>query len=523
MDFLVILIPLLPILGALIIGGGFIFNEHKEDDPENKTAGIARFAIVLTCFITIILMISDFLGKNDGIYQLGHWIESKTLKIELSFITSGFNVVLASLFSIILVIITQFSTFYLHKEPGFVRYLFILSLFSSGMMLIVLSGNAILTFVGWEIAGLCSYFLISFAYNRPVATINATRVFVTNRIGDASFILGIALTFYYAGTTSWTDLNSITDKLTLPTASVISLCFAVAAFAKSAQLPFTPWLARAMEGPTPSSAVFYGSVMIHSGVFLVILLQPVFERAPYSMLLLVVVGLMTAIYSFIVGLTQTDVKSSICFAITGQIGLMFVECGLGYWELASWHLCAHAIVRAYQVLSSPSLVFNGNRNPMHPVSDNLSRLRWLYNTSLQRFWLDPITDRALVRPINGLGRDLDYFDSVIIDRAMGSPTSSSVKVLSSLVQLEKHEQGVKLPYEVGSFGSGNGIAGTLFEWTAKGMSWFEERLVLQGIGMDMVDIGKKLGQMANTLEQLLLKPRYLVLFVFVLLLIAATR
>lgn len=523
MDYLVVLIPFLPIVGALIIGVGFIFNEHKNNDPESKTARIAKVAIVLACISAITLMVCDFLGKNDGTFLLGQWLASKTLKIELSFITSGFNVVLAALFSIILVVITQFSTFYLHKEPGFVRYLFILSLFSSGMMLIALSGNTILTFIGWEIAGLCSYFLISFAYNRPIATINATRVFITNRIGDASFILGIVLTFYYIGSTSWEDLNTIGDRLTLPTATVISFCFAVAAFAKSAQLPFTPWLARAMEGPTPSSAVFYGSVMIHSGVFLVILLQPVFERAPYSMLLLVVVGLVTAVYSFVVGLTQTDVKSSICFAITGQIGLMFMECGLGFWELASWHLCAHAIVRAYQVLSSPSLVFNGNRNPMRPVSQNLRRMLWLYNSSLQRFWLDPIIDRSLVRPINGLGRDLDYFDSMIIDRAMGSPTLSAVRVLSSLVQLEKYEKNVKLPYEITDFGRGNGVAGKLFEWTARGMSWFEERLVLQGIGMDTVNIGKKLGQMAIKLEQLLLKPRYLVLFVFVLLLIAATR
>ena len=436
MDYLVVLIPLLPILSALIIGIEFIFNKNKNDNPESKTARIAKVSIVLTCILAITLMISDFLGKNDGTYLLGKWLESKTLKIELSFITSGFNVVSAALFSIILVIITQFSTFYLHKEPGFVRYLFILSLFSCGMMLITLSGNAILTFIGWEMAGLCSYFLISFAYNRPVATINATRVFVTNRIGDACFILGIALTFYYIGTTSWSDLNSVDSELTLQAATIISICFAFAAFAKSAQLPFTPWLARAMEGPTPSSAVFYGSVMIHSGVFLIILLQPIFERAPYSMILLVVIGLMTAVYSFVVGLTQTDVKSSICFAITGQIGLMFVECGLGFWELASWHLCAHAIVRAYQVLSSPSLVFNGNRNPIRPVSQSIANHRWLYVTSLQRFWLDPIADRTLVRPIHGLGHDLDRFDNNVIDRAMGAPATSS-RAISSLVKLEE--------------------------------------------------------------------------------------
>jgi NADH:ubiquinone oxidoreductase subunit 5 (subunit L)/multisubunit Na+/H+ antiporter MnhA subunit len=299
------------------------------------------------------------------------------------------------------------------------------------------------------------------------------------------------------------------------------LAFVIAAIAKSAQLPFTPWLARAMEGPTPSSAVFYGAVMIHSGVFLVILLHPLIEKAPLTMALLVVVGLFTAIYSFIVGLTQTDVKSSVCFAISGQLGLMFLECGLGLWELATWHLCAHAIVRCYQVLTAPSFLFYVHRNPMKLVTPYIANKRWLYITSLQRFWLDPIADRSLVRPINGLGYDLDRFDKNIIDRAMGTPVSTSYTI-SSLTQLEKNfdkkaQHGIQV-----EFVRASGVVGKLFEWVANMMSWFEDRLVLRGIGMDMVGIGSKLGQAAITFEQFILKPRYLVLFVFIVLMIAAS-
>jgi len=172
--------------------------------------------------------------------------------------------------------------------------------------------------------------LIAYAYNRPTAAINATRVFVTNRIGDAGFILGTELSYAWVGSINWNDLNAASAQLTTGQATGISLCFAMSAFAKSAQLPFTPWLARAMEGPTPSSAVFYGAVMIHAGVYLVCLLEPVFEQAPFAMAVLSVVGCTTAIYSFIVGLTQTDVKSSLVFATSGQLGLMFLECGLGF-------------------------------------------------------------------------------------------------------------------------------------------------------------------------------------------------
>lgn len=520
MDFLAALIPLVPLLTVILIGINFLITKHLDDQYEKTISLVTRVVLILSSLMAITLLVSDLLGNNSGSFYAGRWLNSELLNIELQFITSGFSVIVAALFSVILVIVIQFSTYYLYKEKGFVRYLFIFSLFSTGMMLIALSGNAVLTFIGWELAGLCSYLLISYAYERPVATINATRVFVTNRIGDAGFILGIALTFYYVQTTNWTDLNAKADLINTSHATVIALCFAVAALTKSAQLPFSPWLARAMEGPTPSSAVFYGSVMIHSGVFLMILLQPILERAPFVMILLVIFGMLTAIYSFIVGLTQTDVKSSICFAITGQIGLMFVECGLGLWELASLHMCAHVIVRAYQVLSSPSLVLYVNGNPMQPVPQDLGSLRWLYNTSLQRFWLDPIVERALVRPIHRLSRDLDYFDSYVIDRAMGSPTSRDA--ISTLAQLEQKIKIARSGYDATEFNQGRGIAGKIFEWAASAMSWFERRLVLQGIGIEMVDIGKQLGHLANDFEKMILKPRYLVMFVFVVLLSASS-
>ncbi|TXI30235.1 MAG: hypothetical protein E6Q60_02065 [Nitrosomonas oligotropha] len=521
MDYLVFLIPLLPLIAATIIGFGILFNRINGKKDEPISASVAKNAITLSCLIAMGLLVTDLYGINPNYVTLGKWLDSGNFVVELNFITSGFSVIAAALFSVILVIIARFSINYIHAESGFHRFFFVLCLFSSGMLLLILSGNAISTFIGWEIAGLCSYLLISFAYDRPTAAINATRVFVTNRIGDAGFILGIALSFYYAGTTNWLSLNEIATDLPTPTATVISLCFVVAAIAKSAQLPFTPWLARAMEGPTPSSAVFYGAVMIHAGIFLVILLRPIIELAPLTMAVLVVIGFFTAVYSVIVGLTQTDTKSSLCFAISGQLGLMFLECGLGLWELASWHLCAHAMVRNYQVLTAPSLLRYVYGNPMKPVASAIADKRWLYIASLQRFWLDPIADRTLVKPIYGLGHDLDRFDKNIIDRAMGAPVSSNYTI-SSLTQLEKNmDKDIRDGIHI-EFVRGSGIVGKFFEWIANIMSWFEDRLVLRGIGMDTVDIGRKLGQVANTFEQLILKPRYLVLFVFIVLMIAAS-
>ncbi|MGZ5014547.1 MAG: NADH-quinone oxidoreductase subunit 5 family protein [Methylobacter sp.] len=530
MDALVVLIPLMPLVAAMAIGIGHLFGVISGEAGENITADIASWTISMSALLTLSLLGMDLLGKNVGFYHVGHWLNSDTLDVQLNFITGGFNVRLAALFSILLTIVTHFSVNYMHREAGYHRFFFILSLFSSAILLLVLSGNAVGTFVGWEVAGLCSYFLIAYAYDRPVAVANATRVFVTNRIGDAAFLLGAGLSYTWFDSINWSNINAASAQFSPGEANAIALCFAVAAFAKSAQLPCTPWLARAMEGPTPSSAVFYGAVMVHAGVYLVILLRPVFEQAPLAMAVVAVVGLMTAVYSFVVGLTQTDVKSSLIFATSGQLGLMFLECGLGFWQLAGWHLCAHAVVRGYQFLTAPSLMHNMQGQHIEAsrrkTSDQARHLRrvgdvpaWVYVSSLQRFWLDPITDWALVKPVRGLAHDLSYFDDHIVDRLMGAP-APTIRAISSLAQLEEQMIGAHLDNDSDKFAKGSGLAGALTEWAAAILHWFEDHFVLRGIGKNAINYGRELGHIANKFEQSVLRPRYLVLFVFITLLIA---
>lgn len=517
MDALVFLIPLMPLLAASAIGIGHLFGFINGEAGETMTADIATWAISMSSLLALTLLGADLLDKNTGFYTLGHWLSSDTLDIQINFITTGFNVRLAALFSMLLAIVIHFSVNYMHREAGYHRFFFILSLFAFAILLLVLSGNAVGAFIGWEIAGLCSYFLIAYAYDRPVAVANATRVFVTNRIGDAGFILGAGLSYAWVGSVNWSTINVASAQLTPGEATAIALCFAVAAFAKSAQLPFTPWLARAMEGPTPSSAVFYGAVMVHAGGYLVILLRPVFEYAPLAMAAVAIVGLLTAVYAFVVGLTQTDVKSSLIFATSGQLGLIFLECGLGFWQLAGWHLCAHAAVRGYQFLTAPSLMHN-----VRGVCAELPQRSvptWIYVASLQRFWLDQITDWALVKPVRCLAHDLSYLDDHIVDRMMGAP-DPAIRAISSLAQLEEQMIGAHLENDSDKFAQGSGLAGKLTEWTATVVHWFEDRFVLRGIGKNAVNYGRELGHIANKFEQSVLRPRYLVLFVFITLLVA---
>jgi len=519
MGAIVVLIPLMPLLAAFIIGLGALFGWLDGEHKETLTADIASWAISMAALLALTLLGADMLNRNAGTFNAGQWLTSDTLSISVNFITSGFNVRLAALFALLLLVTCRFAINYMHREVGFHRFYFLLSLFASAMFLLVLSGNAVCTFMGWEIAGVCSYLLIGYAYDRPVATQNATRVFVTNRIGDAGFVAGIALTYSWINSLDWLDLNSAATEFSSGQVTSIALCFAVAAMAKSAQLPFTPWLARAMEGPTPSSAVFYGAVMVHAGVFLLILLQPIFAQAPLAMALLIATGLLTACYSFLVGLTQTDVKSSLIFASSAQLGLMFLECGLGWWQLASWHLAAHAVVRGYQFFTAPALMHHTLNNPIKPLMPAVAKLRWAYVASLQRCWLDQITDWALVKPVRGLAHDLSYFDEHVIDRMIGAPLPA-IRAVSSLVQQEEHALGARLDNDYDNFAQGTGLAGKFTEWFAALSHWFEERFILRSAAKHGSGVDRKLGRLANNIERIILRPRYLVLFVFITLLIA---
>ena len=186
-----------------------------------------------------------------------------------------------------------------------------------------------------------------------MATGNALFAFVTNRAGDAGFLLALGLAAAWLGGFEWTALSRATE-ISVVNDRLLVIGFVIAALAKSAQLPFSAWITRALEGPTPSSAIFYGAVMVHAGVYLLLRLEPLLVQVPDVMLGLVVAGLLTAIYAWLCGLVQTDVKSALIFGVVFQVALMFVAIGLGWTTLALVHLCLHAGWRIWQFLLAPS-------------------------------------------------------------------------------------------------------------------------------------------------------------------------
>jgi NADH:ubiquinone oxidoreductase subunit 5 (subunit L)/multisubunit Na+/H+ antiporter MnhA subunit len=508
------LIPLLPLLAAATIGIGYLAGRNRGEAGEKQTSRIALGAASLSLLLLLGLDLLALLDGAPGQVRFGTWWHSGEYTIRLSLLLDNLGLSMATLVALLSLLTLRFSVNYLHREAGYQRFFMVLCLFMAAMLLIVMAGNAVLTFVGWELAGVSSYLLIAFALDRDTATGNATRAFVTNRIGDAGFIIAIALALFWTGGVEWASILACGSTLEKLQVGLLVGAFLLPALVKSAQLPFSAWITRALEGPTPSSAVFYGALMVHAGVFLVIRLQPLFEQVPVLMLALVLFGGATAVYGWLVGLVQTDVKSQLIFSTLGQVGLMFLACGLGWFSFAAWHLAAHAAWRAYQFLSAPALMHYMHR-PARQVPAWLARTRWLHTACLQRFWLDSLADWLLVRPTWALARDTESFDQQVVNRMVGLPGSASA--VSSLAQWEaiKQGRGSRIVGDSGGVGHARGAAGRVMQAVATLLHWFEEHLVLKGGDEGLFNLVQHVGHWLTRIELLLSEPRYLILLIVI--------
>jgi formate hydrogenlyase subunit 3/multisubunit Na+/H+ antiporter MnhD subunit len=505
------LIPLLPWSAAGWIAVGYIFNFNRGESGERQTSLAALLATTGSLLLSLTLSIEGAWQGAPGHLVLGTWLDSGGMHLPISFSLDATGLSLLSVVTFIVLLTIKFSINYMHRETGYQRIFMLFCLFAGGMELIVMAGNAVLAFVGWEVVGVTSYLLIGYAIDRRTATKNAVRVFITNRVGDAAFIVGIALSLFWLGGVEWPQINNQADSVGTLAAGMIASGFVIAALVKSAQLPFTPWVTHALEGPTPSSAVFYSALMVHAGIILLIRLAPLLEQVPAIMITLAAVGLLTLVYGWLSGLTQSDIKSSLIFATTTQVGLMFFWCGIGWFSLAAWHLCLHAVWRLFQFLSSPALI-NQIDHATPPPPGWLARRRWLHNAALQRFWLDPLTDILLVHPTVSLAKDVQFFDEQIVTRAIGLPVYT--RSLSSLTQWEAIQKS-STSYQMGTIAQGTGVAGRFMSWLANILYWFESRLVLRGGGEELLKNLHHIGSLLERVEHLLSKPRYLILLVVV--------
>lgn len=518
-DTLLLLIPVIPASVALLLGILQIVGNGQKECWERWVSGIVISAQTLTCFMLVYVFFAVWTGNvASGSRDYGVWITCGDWKIRWQLTLSVFNLGVASVFALLILVAMRFSVNYLHREPGYLRVFSLLALFAAAMMLLLLGANAFLTFAGWELVGLTSYALIAFSYHRITAANNSTRVFLTNRIGDAGFLLLIVSSSIWLGTTEWQAIATAVNRLNNNQMTLISLGLVLAAFVKSAQIPFSPWLTQALEGPTPTSAIFYGGVMVHAGIFIVIQAQDLLQQVPFVMHLMLVVGCLSLFYSIWVGLSVADIKTSHAIATIGQLGIMFICCGLSFWTLATWHMLAHAIVRSFLMLSAPGIMLDSKVQAVTSFKNRFASSRVLYRLSLQRFWLEELNDHLLVRPFMRLTDDMAYFDQNILSRIISSPIPLIEKV-SAIAEKEEDKIGAKLNNPEDTFASGSGLAAQLTVLAAELIHQFEQHFILYGLGRDSIQLGRRMGQIANRFEQLLLKPRYIILFVLICLIL----
>ncbi|MEQ8660505.1 MAG: proton-conducting transporter membrane subunit [Gammaproteobacteria bacterium] len=328
-------------------------------------------------------------------------------------------------FSLLMVaLVAAFSRRYLHREQGFHRFYALLMLFAAGLALVCFAGSLDMLLIGWELVGISSTLLIAFFNQRPNPVRNALRAFVTYRACDVGLVLAIVCLHVARGDADFAQPAG-GGWLALPFREggglgvIAAGALVFAAMGKSAQVPFSGWLPRAMEGPTPSSAIFYGALSVHLGPFLLLRCRELVHAEPWLASALVVIGLATAAHGALVSRVQTDIKSMLAYGSVTQVGLIMAEVGLGLYLLALLHIIGHAGYRTLQILRAPSLLHDRHHleqmlghHVSHAADLDSGGQRWLtrpavYRHALERGGLDTLLADRLVGAVLDFVRRCD--------------------------------------------------------------------------------------------------------------------
>lgn len=415
-----ILIPLLGFLGSTLI--------PRRKEKLISWIAISTVSIYLVGFIIFTLF---WLMNNHPTLDVKHFVFFKKSDIEIfiDFYFDKITAVYAFIGAILTLLVTIFSRSYLHREEGFKRFFNTLLLFFLGYNFIIFSGNFETLFIGWEILGLCSFLLIAFYRDRYLPVKNGLKVISIYRFGDVCLMLAMWMShhLWHENITFFklNDVQLVQQHLEEHNwyGVFIAVMIVIAAAAKSAQLPFSSWLPRAMEGPTTSSAIFYGSLSVHIGVFLLLRTYPYWESLNSIKGLVIFIGLSTSLIATSIASVQSSVKTQIAYSSVAQIGLIFIEVALGFHTLALIHFAGNAFLRTYQLLVSPSVLsylvhdmfFNyapqdqNNKKSFFPKIKNA-----LYILSIKEWNLDFLLYRFFWSPFKWVGKKLNFLTHKLV-------------------------------------------------------------------------------------------------------------
>jgi NADH:ubiquinone oxidoreductase subunit 5 (subunit L)/multisubunit Na+/H+ antiporter MnhA subunit len=406
---------IVPFLAFVI---SFLLNEKNEKLISKVSIGFIFTQLLFTIFFTVKWIISDDISYNLKEITI---IKTSHYEFFIDFFFDNVSAVYLLVGNILTYLVVRYSSIYLHREKGFKRFFNTILFFYLGYNITILSGNFETLFLGWEILGVSSFLLIAFYRERYLPVKNAIKVFSIYRIGDIGIILamwGSHHLFHENITFSQFqnfDVISFHIKENYYFAIFISLCLVMAAATKSAQIPFSTWLPRAMEGPTPSSAIFYGSLSVHLGVFLLLRTFLFWENILFVRIAIVLMGLVTAIMANFMAKVQSSIKSQIAYSSVSQIGIIFIEIGLGLEYLALFHFVGNAFLRTFQLLISPSVVIYKIKEQFYnfiPKNHKIIKFNKLKNSiyilSLKEFNLEYFVNLILWQPLKKAGSMLSF-------------------------------------------------------------------------------------------------------------------
>jgi NAD(P)H-quinone oxidoreductase subunit 5 len=387
--------------------------------------------------------------------RLGEWVAVPHYHFSVTLVFDRLSVPFVILSFVLCGTIGAFTSRYLHHEPGFNRFFTLYAIFLVGMVVTGLAGTVETLFTGWELVGLSSALLVAFFQERPAPPRNGLRVWAVYRVSDAALLLAAVATHHLTGEG---DLGRLVGAGLWPEgraavspdqALIIGALLLIAAAGKSALVPFSGWLPRAMEGPTPSSAVFYGALSVHLGAYLLLRAGPLIAASFWLAAAVVALGLATALFAYLAGGVQTDIKSALSFAALTQVGLIVAEVGLGWHYLALVHLLGHACLRTLQFIRAPTLLHDyhqlenalGSHLPRAAGPwQRLGRQRfgaWLYRFALERGHLDTLLAEHVAAPFLRLLRRCDDLERRWTDFLAGRRARGSVPAKSSTDLVEE--------------------------------------------------------------------------------------
>lgn len=443
-SLLICFILLLPAAVFALLGVGWLLGwSPQERTVARLTSGCYGLAGAAAAALWVHMGLS---GTHQWEVSLGNWFAFGDQGFPLLLRVDRLSMPLVMLSIVLVGIIGVFSARYLHREAGYLRFFTLLHLFAFGILLLFLAGSFDLVVAGWELVGITSVILIAFFHERAEPVENAIRVFATYRACDIGLLTSVVMLHHFARSTSFSQLlpqawPGTATPLDSSQATLAGFALLLAAMGKAAQIPFSGWLPRAMEGPTPSSAIFYGALSVHAGAYLLLRAQPILAASPWVSAAVIVVGLLTAIHGTMVGRACADAKTSLAYASMSQLGIIFVEIGLGWSWLALFHICGHAVVRTLQFLRAPSMLHDYHR--VHSaaggqLADTGSHLEmlfpapvrlWLYRLALDRGHHDTILDRFIVGVLVRIARRLMAIERAFLNSNIGTPRPRPLPVL----------------------------------------------------------------------------------------------